>query len=489
MQFLFSNCQRPSDTTLYSPSQVELINLMEKVLETTLTIFKNEARLRFLAFEQGVLDMIVFRLIELCNIKSTGSSSSSSSSSTSATPATSSSLRKKLGKDKKDKENKVSSSSPLFILFLFFFILTFPSKKTYWEKGTGFGFGETTPAPMMEKERLQAEQRRKDKSIAQLLRILSAFFDPHARKPSFSSSSTSSSSSSSSCCSCCSQFYAHWTVVWGVGGSCGLFSVLETYLRNDSLLDMTTSQISTSLYTSIFVLLRNLAGFPELLPLLELLPGQTTSLLSLLKQVSSQSQFLLKRLGTGTASSPSSAPVSVPPSSDLWATSLAEEIVSTFDQVGERIEVEKKIQEQQKREKAAVRERKECAEKQEIEQEQGKVEGTKRKVEVESSTSSEKGKEPEESSSSSLLDLYVEVLKEQLFRSADMNATNSKGDFGEHYYASTIKSETGTPCHSKVCSFLTSILIIFLSHSVFTPLDDTSCARDWFPFDFTSTHS
>ncbi|KAH3744484.1 ubiquitin-conjugating enzyme family protein [Pelomyxa schiedti] len=160
----------------------------------------------------------------------------------------------KTPKKKKDKGGKEKAAKP-------------PTSSSYggsnyWAKGTGYGHGSSSASKWNINEYLTT-QAEKDRALEQILEKIQTKIAKSNTKVGYEE----------------------------LEESC-LVPVLDSYLRNDSLLDMDRHN---SLYTHIFSICRGLASHDQLAPLLGALPNQTTPLIDLLKKQHTQASVFIKR--------------------------------------------------------------------------------------------------------------------------------------------------------------------------------------------------
>jgi baculoviral IAP repeat-containing protein 6 len=171
------------------------------------------------------------------------------------------------------------------------------SRQKYWARGTGYGSGSTSSKTWDVNAYLAAQQQ-KDNETGQVLRGIAE----NLRK--------------------CGPTGVAFDVL---EESC-LVPVLESYLRNDSVLDMVQH---AGLYMSLYDVCEALALQEEWLPLFENLPNQARSVLELLRTQNMQAKILLTT--TSAAAATASEEQQIP-------IRLATKIVSTFNALEKNLE-------------------------------------------------------------------------------------------------------------------------------------------------------
>ncbi|KAH3764663.1 Ubiquitin-conjugating BIR-domain enzyme [Pelomyxa schiedti] len=141
------------------------------------------------------------------------------------------------------------------------------NKGTYWAKGTGYGSGCTSNSRWDVNAYLAAQKQKDNETEALLKSIHREIVHPSSKIP--------------------------YDVV---EESC-LIPALESYLRNDSLLDMGRH---ASLYIVVFDILLAISNTEELLPILDTLPHQTTSLIDLMKNQNTRASVIVSRVTDDT---------------------------------------------------------------------------------------------------------------------------------------------------------------------------------------------
>jgi len=132
----------------------------------------------------------------------------------------------------------------------------------YWVSGTGYGHGNTAKTGWDVKAFIAA-QRQKDLETQNIIEAING------------------------------ELSSSEAVQFDVLEESCLVPVVESYLRNDSLLDM---ERHSALYISILTLVQSIANREHLLPLLDNLPHQSTSIFQLLSSLATQAQIFLRRL-------------------------------------------------------------------------------------------------------------------------------------------------------------------------------------------------
>eukprot|EP01118_Nematostelium_gracile_P005464 TRINITY_DN1731_c0_g1_i1.p1 TRINITY_DN1731_c0_g1~~TRINITY_DN1731_c0_g1_i1.p1 ORF type:complete len:632 (-),score=167.22 TRINITY_DN1731_c0_g1_i1:3320-5104(-) len=137
------------------------------------------------------------------------------------------------------------------------------SENLYWAKGTGYGYSSHSQ-PEWDVQAYLAAQREKDSQTEQVLQGISDYLKKGGTPN-------------------------QYTVL---EESC-LLPVLESYLRNDSLLDMGRH---TSLYLQILGVVKSILNHHHFIPLLDKLEHQTKSIFELLKVGMKQSSIFIKKI-------------------------------------------------------------------------------------------------------------------------------------------------------------------------------------------------
>jgi len=189
--------------------------------------------------------------------------------------------------------------------------------KKYWAKGTGYGtssdaqntWDQTTYAKIIE---LKAKQQ------AMMITAITSFLDvPHSNETSN---------------------LGPVNDVYELLDSSSLLPVVLSFLRNDSLLDIAKQM---DIYNSLFRLIQVTARHPALVPLLDILPNESSSVVQLLSQLSSMAQMMLKTADKAKKFQESNTKTKEDSKKELEETQMAYLIVQVAKEVKEAIENKK----------------------------------------------------------------------------------------------------------------------------------------------------
>jgi len=316
---------------------------------------------------------------------------------------------------------------------------TSPSS-TYWAKGTGYGHSNYQKS-QWDVQAYLAAQREKDSQTEEVLQGIFNFFNKVVLPP--------------------GQFEI-------LEESC-LIPVLESYLRNDSLLDMGRH---TSLYIVILGVVRGMSRHKSLVALLDSLPLQSTPICELLKKIQIQASIFMKR-------------VSLDESLEF---ELAKDIITIYEEMDQNLKEYKKVKREQEKilkEQKILEETKELniMDKEEETSKQLLTEGNMEKVIDELNSKKEEvnkeetkmvpGKQEEGENDEDLLKEYERCLQHQQFDTVSMK--DLRGNYVHHYNnyepSSTILREKVFRLAQEQGSLATS-LPLNLSSSVFVKVDE-----------------
>eukprot|EP01119_Soliformovum_irregulare_P016147 TRINITY_DN463_c0_g1_i1.p1 TRINITY_DN463_c0_g1~~TRINITY_DN463_c0_g1_i1.p1 ORF type:complete len:692 (-),score=204.00 TRINITY_DN463_c0_g1_i1:151-2226(-) len=258
-QSLFFRIMRSNKDVADMPVSEDLItNPFEPLQQALFSLFKEKSNavvIRNKCVASGVLDYLVYDLGQL-------------TATSARKPQRFQEMVSKYTIDK-DKKSKASNHSTKF-----------------WAKGTGYGtnYDEDAEGSDWNHVDYMKKQDVKSEQISRLLQGIDEFLGmDDSRRIQVGSEGKEEVTEDSE---------SNAKLFHFLEASC-LVPVLETYLKNDSLLDMGRYPI---LYATVFSMVRSISEDPALVPLLEPLPDQSTSLYDTLKNLNSMAETILRRL-------------------------------------------------------------------------------------------------------------------------------------------------------------------------------------------------
>ena len=226
-----------------------------------------------------------------------------------------------------------------------------------------------------------------------------------------------------------------------------IIPLLENYLRNDSLLDMTRFEQHSGVYSAVFDLVDRMAKQSRLLFLMNQLPGQSTSILGLLQVLSAQASTFLLRSSKGNARLSESRLMQQSQNGTVKPeTKLAMRLSSLATSVNSKIKRFNALQEEKEEERKLQEKLQAESEKKQLEDEKKRDSKENRVGEEEEEGDKKKQKGIDKKENQGTEDIYINALKPNQF--VVCNLVNERGDYVHHYIADANKA--GAPKSSKL---------------------------------------